>query len=216
MQIAGGFTALDFTLRRISTIEQGFNRLFVEENSSSVAVQNAPKTQTTKTAETVKTSEAKDFQEVLDKTLATSNISSPAIKQEKPTKCEPKDIEGLIEKYSKKNDLDSNLVKAVIIQESGFNPDATSKCGAMGLMQLMPNTARGLGVSNAYDPEENISGGVRYLKSMLTRFNNDPKLALAAYNAGPGAVSKYGGIPPYRETQNYVANVMANWENLKG
>ena len=213
MQSAGGFTALDFTLRRISTIEQGFNRLFVEENSSVANVQKAPKTQTT---EVSKTQEAKDFQEVLDKTLATSNVSSPTLKQEQPTKCEPKDIEGLIEKYSKKNDLDSSLVKALIIQESGFNPEATSKCGAMGLMQLMPNTARGLGVSNAYDPEENISGGTRYLKSMLTRFNNDPKLALAAYNAGPGAVSKYGGIPPYRETQNYVKNVMANWENLKG
>lgn len=213
MQIAGGFTALDFTLRRISTIEQGFNRLFVEENSSVAKVQQTPKTQTTETA---KTSETKDFQEVLDNAIATSKISSPKTEANKPTKCEPQEIEGLIEKYSKKNGLDSNLVKAVILQESGFNPDATSKCGAMGLMQLMPNTARGLGVVDAYNPEENIRGGAQYLKSMLTRFNNDPKLALAAYNAGPGAVDKFGGIPPYRETQNYVKNVMANWENLKG
>ena len=86
----------------------------------------------------------------------------------------------------------------------------------MGLMQLMPNTAKGLGVTNAYDPEQNIEGGVKYLKSMLNRFNNDHKLALAAYNAGPGAVQKYGDVPPYRETQNYVKNILASYEAMKG
>ena len=125
-------------------------------------------------------------------------------------------IENLIEKYAQKNNLDPDFIKAVVKQESGFNPDATSKCGAMGLMQLMPQTAKGLGVVDAYDPEQNIEGGVKYLKSMLNRFNNDPKLALAAYNAGPGAVQKYGDIPPYKETQNYVKNILASYEAIKG
>ena len=86
----------------------------------------------------------------------------------------------------------------------------------MGLMQLMPQTAQGLGVKNAFDPEQNIEGGVKYLKSMMTRFNNDPKLALAAYNAGPGAVQRYGDVPPYKETQNYVKNILASYDKLKG
>ena len=125
-------------------------------------------------------------------------------------------IETLIEKYAQKNNLDPDFIKAVVKQESGFNPDATSKCGAMGLMQLMPQTAKGLGVTDAYDPEQNIEGGVKYLKSMMNRFNNDPKLALAAYNAGPGAVQRYGDVPPYRETQNYVKNILASYEAIKG
>lgn len=124
-------------------------------------------------------------------------------------------IEDLIEKYADKNDLDVDFVRAVIKQESGFNPKATSKAGAMGLMQLMPNTARGLGVRDAYNPEENIMGGTKYLKSLMTKFDGNPELALAAYNAGPYTVQKYNGIPPYSETQRYVKNVMANWENLK-
>ena len=132
------------------------------------------------------------------------------------TKTLRENIENLIEKYAAKNNLDPDFIKAVVKQESGFNPDAKSKCGAMGLMQLMPQTAKGLGVVDAFDPEQNIEGGVKYLKSMLNRFNNDPKLALAAYNAGPGAVQKYGDIPPYRETQNYVKNIMSSYEALKG
>lgn len=120
-------------------------------------------------------------------------------------------IMSMISKISQKHGVDEKLVKALIKQESGFNAKATSKVGAMGLMQLMPSTAKGLGVQDAYNPVQNVDGGVRYLKSMLNKYNGNIILALAAYNAGPGAVDKYSGVPPYPETQNYVKNILANY-----
>ncbi len=149
-----------------------------------------------------------DFQHILD--------DSVKIKTGKATPSDRAEITNLIEKYSEQNNLDADFVKAVIQQESGFNPNATSKCGAMGLMQLMPKTAESLGVTNAYDAEQNIYGGTKYLKGLLDRFDNNKELALAAYNAGPNAVKKYGGIPPYAETQNYVKRVLSNYDNMKG
>lgn len=108
--------------------------------------------------------------------------------------------------------IDPNLVKAVISQESSGKSAAISSKGASGLMQLMPETAAEMGVSNIFNPKENIFGGTRYLKKMLDEFDGDVSLALAAYNAGPAAVKKYGGIPPYDETKNYVKRVKRFYE----
>ncbi len=194
----GLITGLDLTLRRLSSIESSINRVF--GNESDVTVEN--------------NAAAKEFKSILDEKMAQDK---PENSIEKTTfKNSRENIENLIEKYAQKNNLDPDFIKAVVKQESGFNPDAKSKCGAMGLMQLMPQTAKGLGVIDAFDPEQNIEGGVKYLKSMMKRFNNDPKLALAAYNAGPGAVQKYGDIPPYKETQNYVKNILTSYEAMKG
>lgn len=118
----------------------------------------------------------------------------------------PRTIDQIIEVESKAKGLDPDLVRAVIKAESNFNPKAESPKGAMGLMQLMPGTAEELGVENPFDPSQNIKGGTKYLKELLDTFK-DTNLAVAAYNAGPGAVRKYKGVPPYSETKNYVKKV---------
>jgi Transglycosylase SLT domain len=117
-------------------------------------------------------------------------------------------LEIVIEKYAQQYGVDQDLVWAVIRQESGFNPRAVSPKGAMGLMQLMPGTAAMLGVTDAFDVEQNIAGGIKYLERCLNQFNQDVPLALAAYNAGPNNVLKYQGCPPFPETRQYVASVL--------
>lgn len=140
----------------------------------------------------------------VSKTSATNSISLG----ENPSRVQ---LLNMISKISKKYGVDEKLVQAVIKQESGFNPKAVSHCGAQGLMQLMPATAKGLGVKDPLNPIQNVDGGVRHLKGLLARYNGNLILALAAYNAGGGNVDKYGGVPPFKETQNYVRSILANY-----
>lgn len=178
-------TGLDITLQRINSIEQQFQKL---------------------SGETAKPD--KDFQSILDSSMQNKNSFSG----EDVSKSE---INGLIDEYSQKNGLDADFVRAVVKQESGFNEHATSRCGAAGLMQLMPGTAKGLGVKNPYDAEDNVRGGTKMLANLLKTYGGKKDLALAAYNAGGGAVKKYGGIPPYGETQRYVKNVLNIYNRYK-
>jgi soluble lytic murein transglycosylase-like protein len=123
------------------------------------------------------------------------------------TAASPADIDTAIEQAAARHNVDPNLVRAVVKVESNFNPNAVSRKGAMGLMQLMPSTARELRVKNPFDPEQNVDAGVRHLKQLLENYGGDIKLTLAAYNAGAGAVARSAGVPHYAETQNYVRRI---------
>ncbi|HEX3464607.1 MAG TPA: lytic transglycosylase domain-containing protein [Candidatus Elarobacter sp.] len=129
-----------------------------------------------------------------------------------PAPVPPAEIDALVQQNAATWQVEPALIKAVIANESGFNARATSPAGAQGLMQLMPETAASLGVRDPYDPVQNVAGGARYLRGLLDRFGGDKRLAIAAYNAGPGAVEKYRDVPPYAETQNYVQNVLASYQ----
>jgi soluble lytic murein transglycosylase-like protein len=132
-----------------------------------------------------------------------------------PAPIPPEQIDALVQQNADIWQVDPALIKSVIANESSFNANATSPVGAQGLMQLMPETAASLGVKDPYDPAQNVAGGTRYLRSLLDRFNGDTRLAVAAYNAGPNAVDKYGDVPPYAETQNYVKNVLGSLDRYR-
>jgi soluble lytic murein transglycosylase-like protein len=132
-----------------------------------------------------------------------------------PAPVPPEQINALVQQNADIWQVDPALIKSVIANESSFNANATSPVGAQGLMQLMPETAAALGVRNPYDPAQNVAGGTRYLRSLLDRFKGDTRLAVAAYNAGPGAVEQYGDVPPYAETQSYVKNVLGSLDQYR-
>jgi len=212
--------SLNLALARVNYIEQNFSAL---EN---IAGQNSA----------VKNIES-DFKKILDKKIEeTTHIENkpepnstakldedikPEIKEaielksKIDLKAQSTNIDELVETFSNKYGIDGDFIKAIIKQESGFNPNATSKKGAMGLMQLMPKTAESLGVLDAYNPSQNIEGGVKYLKNLLEKYDGNKEMALAAYNAGPTAVKKYGGVPPYKETQNYINAIMGTYNKVK-
>lgn len=124
-------------------------------------------------------------------------------------------VDEIVEKAARDNQLDSDFVRAVIRAESQGNTNAVSRKGALGLMQLMPETATKLGVKNSFDPNENVGAGTKYLRNLLSQYHNDPIRALAAYNAGGGRVQQYNGVPPYKETQKYVTNIIRDFNRRK-
>jgi len=228
-------SSLNTTLARLNYIENSFSEL--ETFANKINGVNSSKNEDLNSVSNV---QDKDFKTILDEKIAEKenaedNKITEILKENLPEndytapereainlkskidlKAQTTDIDKIIDTFADKYNVDGDFIKAIIKQESGFNPNAKSKKGAMGLMQLMPKTAKSLGVDDAYNPWENIEGGVKYLKGFLDKYDNNQELALAAYNAGPNAVKRYGGIPPYKETQNYVKSIMSNYNKIKG
>lgn len=196
-----------------ATLEKEIARQAEKVDASAMKVlENQP------VVDAVKVSDAPEVAQVAEpvRTPATNFTFDEDFQTETPVRSVeivPKDnTESIIEAAARKFGVDSELVKAIATAESGINQNAVSSVGAVGVMQLMPSTAENLGV-NPYDERENIYGGAHYLRQMLDKFNGNLTQAIAAYNAGPGAVQQYGGVPPYAETQNYVGRVMDIYAN---
>lgn len=173
--------------------------LYTLTGKSYMSIERQERTTTRNTAAAAEKTAADDFDTVLNKSKAAVYSTT--------------ELDAIFEEAAKKYNLSVELLKAVAKTESNFESDCVSSSGAVGIMQLMPETAESLGVENSYDARENIMGGAKYLAMKLKEYNGDVSLALAAYNAGSGAVNKYGGIPPYTETQNYVKKVLNYLQN---
>lgn len=215
-------SSLNLTLARLNSIESNFTALqniMGQVNGANNSISNIESEFKAILDNKIKESENKNpietLVEEISKDIAPEKKEAIDLKSKIDLKAQSTNVEEIIDVFSEKYGVDGDFIKAIIKQESGFNPNATSKKGAMGLMQLMPATAKSLGVVDAYNPNENIECGIKYFKGLLDRFNGDEKLALAAYNAGPNAVKKYGGIPPYKETQNYVNSIMNTYNKVK-
>jgi soluble lytic murein transglycosylase-like protein len=154
-----------------------------------------------------------EFGRDLDHSLRSGNVRSAEPDSEYAARTTPEDLAPLIEEAAGKTGLPAELISAVMATESGYRPDAVSPTGALGLMQLMPRTARALGVDDPSDPRQNVLGGAAYLRQQLDHFGSIEQ-ALAAYNAGPRAVEQYGGVPPFSETQEYVRRVIQRLRHL--
>lgn len=151
--------------------------------------------------------------ELCSSTAVNNTAASASVKLEASGLSCSAQLDAIFDEAASKYGVDAKFLKAIAKCESDFSTECTSRSGAMGIMQLMPQTAASLGVTNAYDPYQNIMGGARYISEKLAQYNGDKSLALAAYNAGSGNVAKYGGIPPFKETQNYVTKVMAYYNS---
>ncbi|MBU2702011.1 soluble lytic murein transglycosylase-like protein [Sporomusaceae bacterium BoRhaA] len=184
--------SLNRVFSRIEAIE---NRFGQTPNAASLALQTQRKG---------------DFSSILS-AVQPQHTSGPTASNSSSTSSS--DIIKMIQLAAKKNGVDPKLAQAIARAESDYSPSAVSSAGAVGVMQLMPETAASLGVRDIQDPRQNIDGGVQYLKQMLTTFNGDVSMAVAAYNAGPQAVKNYNGVPPYSETQAYVQKVLSYYRN---
>ena len=150
--------------------------------------------------------------EPFELTLKADNIQKSTVYELKGERL----LHPIIERVANNYEVDPALIKAIVMVESRYNSKAVSTRGARGLMQLMPSTAEALGVEDSFNPEHNITGGVKYFKRLLNKYNGDIKIALAAYNAGSSIVSKYNGIPPYKATRTYIAKVIEYYQHYKG
>lgn len=178
------------------------------KSSSGTKPQDGLQFNTDEAYSALKLSDSEYYQKGLKKRTLAETFSS---ENSKRLKDRLQKYQYIIEAKAKKYNLDPKLLASLIRQESNFNPYAVSRCGAMGLGQLMPETARHLGVTDPFNAAQNIEGAAKYLREQLNDFGGNVNKALAAYNAGPAAVRKYGGIPPYTETQNYVRAVRSNY-----